>query len=128
VAGYPTAAVMDLATTKDITLMDFDTVFMQKLNAVHPYLVPSFIPAGTYNKADKDIKTPAVMAILITHDKVPDDAIYRFTKALFENLEGVHASHAKGKEINLNTALVGLTAPLHPGAVKYYKEKGVKVE
>ncbi len=128
VAGYPTASVMDLATTKQITLLDFDDAFMKKLVAAHPYFVPSIVPANTYSKIDRDIKTPAVMAILITHDKVSDDVIYRFTKAMFENLDAVHAAHAKGKEINLKTALDGLTVPLHPGAAKYYREKGMSVK
>lgn len=122
VAGYPTASVMDLATTKDITLVDFDEAFLEKLSKEHPYFVASKIPGGTYRGMDTDIKTPQVMAILVTHDKVPDDVIYDFTKAMFENIKDVHASHAKGKEITLETALEGLTLPLHPGAEKYYKE------
>ena len=128
VAGYPTASVMDLALTKDITLMDFSDDFLKALAKEHPYFVPSIIPAKTYNKVDKDIKTPAVMAILVTHDKVPDDVIYQFTKAMFTNIADIHASHAKGREINLDSALDGLTAPLHPGAAKYYKEMGIKVD
>ena len=129
VAGYPTASVMDLALTKDITLMDFDKAFLEKLSEEHPYFVPSVIPANTYSKITKDINTPAVMAILVTHDAVSEDIIYQFTKAMFENIAAIHASHAKGKEINLETALNGLgSVPLHPGAAKYYKEKGLKVD
>ena len=128
VAGYPTASVMDLAMSKNITLLDFGDDFMKKLAAAHPYFVPSVIPANTYNRVDKDVKTPAVMAILITHDKVSEDVIYRFTKAMFENLGDIHLSHAKGKEINLDSALDGLTVPLHPGAAKFYKEKGMAVQ
>ncbi|CAK7032989.1 MAG: hypothetical protein DELT_00438 [Desulfovibrio sp.] len=128
VAGFPTASVMDLALTKDITLMDFSDEFLAELAKAHPYFVPSEIPAGTYHKIDKTVKTPAVMAILVTHDKTPEDVIYKFTKAMFENIDAIHASHAKGKEINLKTALDGLTVPLHPGAAKYYKEKGLDVK
>lgn len=128
VAGYPTASVMDLATTKDISLLSFDDETMAKLVKEHPYFVPSVVPGGTYSKIDNDVKTPAVMAILITNDKVADDVVYRFTKAMFENIETIHNAHAKGKEINLETALDGLTVPLHPGAAKYFKEKGLKVE
>lgn len=128
VAGFPTASVMDLALTKDITLMDFSDDFLKALAKAHPYFVPSIIPANTYSKMGKDIKTPAVMAILVTHDKMADDVVYKFTKALFDNIDTVHASHAKGKEINLKTALDGLTVPLHPGAAKYFKEKGLDVK
>lgn len=128
VAGYPTASIMDLATSKDVTLVSFDDAYLQKLVKEHPYFVVSTIPAGTYKGIDKDIKTPAVKAVLLTHDGVSDDVIYAFTKGMFENLDTIHASHAKGKEITLETALDGLTVPLHPGAARYFKEKGMKVE
>ncbi len=128
VAGYPTASVMDLSTTKDISLMSFSDDFLAKLAKEHPYFVPSTIPAGTYRGVDNETKTPAVMAILVTHDQVPEDVIYNFTKAMYENIADVHASHAMAKEIKLETALSGLTAPLHPGAAKFYKEKGMQVD
>lgn len=125
VAGYPVAAIMDLTTTKDVELLNFDDAFLAKLNKEYPFLVKSIIPGKTYRGIDKDIATPAVMAILITHDAVSEEDVYNFTKAMFDNIGDIHASHAKGKEINLKTALEGLTAPLHPGAAKYYKEKGM---
>ncbi|MDR2934776.1 MAG: TAXI family TRAP transporter solute-binding subunit [Candidatus Adiutrix sp.] len=127
VAGYPTASIMDLANTKDVTLVSFDSGFMATLAKAHPYFVPDSIPAGTYQGMDKETLTPAVMALLVTHDQVSEEVIYKFTKALFENLETVHAAHAKAKEITLETALTGLTVPLHPGAAKYYQEKGLKL-
>ncbi|MDR3331514.1 MAG: TAXI family TRAP transporter solute-binding subunit [Synergistaceae bacterium] len=127
VSGYPTASVMDLATTKDITLLSFDPAFLEKLKQEHPYFVPSSIPAGTYRGVDNEIITPAVIAILVTHEDVPEDIIYNFTKAMFTNIDDIHASHAKGREISLETALEGLTVPLHPGAAKFYKESGLKV-
>ena len=128
VAGFPTASIMDLATTKPITLVSFDNEFLKKLNKEHPFFVASKIPAKTYKGIDNDVQTPAVMAILVTSDRVPDEVIYKFTKAMFENIKDVHAAHAKAKEITLKTALDGLTVPLHPGAAKYYKEKGMKVK
>lgn len=125
VAGYPVAAIMDLTTTKDVGLLSFSDEFVAKLNKAYPFLVKSVIPGKTYRGIDKDTTTPAVMAILITNDSVPESDVYNFTKAMFDNIADVHASHAKGKEINLKTALEGLTAPLHPGAAKFYKEKGM---
>lgn len=125
VAGYPVAAIMDLTTTKDVDLLSFDDAFLKKLNKEYPFLVKSVIPGKTYRGIDKDTVTPAVMAILITYDEVPEADVYEFTKAMFDGIADIHASHAKGKEINLKTALEGLTAPLHPGAAKFYKEKGM---
>ncbi|GHV54460.1 C4-dicarboxylate ABC transporter substrate-binding protein [Deltaproteobacteria bacterium] len=128
VAGYPTASVMDLALTKDISLLNFEDKTLADLSKAHPYLVASTIPGKTYKGVDNAVKTPAVMAILVTHDKMADDVIYNFTKAMFENIADIHAAHAKGKEINLATALDGLTAPLHPGAAKFFKEKGMAMK
>ena len=126
VAGYPTAALMDLTTTKkNVTLFSFDDAFLAKLHKQYPFFMASTIPANTYAGITKTVKTPAVMAILITHADVPEKDIYNFVTSMFANLKDVQAAHAKGKEITLKGALDGLTAPLHPGAAKFYKEKGL---
>ena len=125
VAGYPTAAIMDLTTTKDVDLLNFDKAFLDKLHKQYPFFVASKIPGKTDKGIDKDVMTPAVMAILITHEDVPEQQIYDFVSAMFKNLDDIAAVHAKGKEITLKGALDGLTAPLHPGAAKFYKEKGL---
>lgn len=125
VAGYPTASIMDLTTTKEVGLLSFDDGMLAKLQKEYPYFVPSVVPANTYKGITEEAKTPAVMAILVTNDSVPDEQIYQFLTAMFDNLADVAAVHAKGKEISLEGALNGLTAPLHPGAEKFYKEKGV---
>lgn len=127
VAGYPTASIMDLATTKDISLVSFDDETLKKLSEAHPYFVAGEIPGGTYRGIDQPTKTPAVMALLVTHADVPEEIIYDFTKAMFENIEDVRLSHAQGRAIDLSSALDGLTAPLHPGAAKYYTEKGMDI-
>ena len=127
VAGFPTASIMDLTTTKDVGLLSFSDDFLAQLNKTHPYFVASVIPAKTYRGIDQDTKTPAVVAMLVTHDKVPENVIYEFVKNMFENLETIHASHATAKQITLDKALDGVTVPVHPGAAKYYKEKGIAV-
>ena len=125
VAGFPTAAIMDLTTTKDVGLLNFDKAFLDKLHKQYPFFVASKIPGKTYKGIDSDTVTPAVMAILITHADVPEQQIYDFVSSMFKNLDDIAAVHAKGKEITLKGALDGLTAPLHPGAAKFYKEKGL---
>ncbi|MDR0577937.1 MAG: TAXI family TRAP transporter solute-binding subunit [Candidatus Accumulibacter sp.] len=127
VAGFPTASVMDLTTTKDVGLLSFSDEFLAQLTKTYPYFVASLIPAKTYRGVDQDTKTPAVVAMLVTHDKVPDNVIYEFVKGMYENLATIHASHATAKQITLDSALKGITVPVHPGAAKYYKEKGIAV-
>ena len=125
VAGFPTAAIMDLTTTKDVELLNFSDDILKKLHKAYPFFVKSTIPANTYKGITKATNTPAVMAILITNESVSSEEVYDFLTAMFANLKDIAAVHAKGKEITLKSALDGLTAPLHPGAAKFYKEKGI---
>ncbi len=125
VAGYPTASIMDLTTTKDVTLLSFDDEMLATLQKEYPFFVPSTVPANTYSGITTETKTPAVMAILITNDSVPEEQVYEFLTAMYGNLADIAAVHAKGKEITLEGALNGLTCPLHPGAEKFFKEKGI---
>jgi len=127
VAGYPTAAVMDLATTKEITLVNFDKATLEKLQKDSPFFVPSVIPANTYKGVTTDTNTPAVMAILVVDAKVPDKVVYDFTKAFWTHIAEIQSVHAKAKLITPKTAMDGITVPVHPGAAKYYKEAKIKV-
>ncbi len=125
VAGFPTASVMDLMTTKsNITLLSFDDAFLAKLQEAYPFMVPSVIPADTY-KGVGEIKTPAITSFLVTYEDADDDMIYNFLEALYEHIDIVQNSHAKGKEITLETATQGLTIPLHPAAEKFFRDKGL---
>lgn len=125
VAGYPTAAIVDLFTTKKVSLLNFEEAFLDELHDKYPFFVVSKIPGKTYEGIENDTFTPAVMATLITHADVPEQQIYDFVSSMFNNLDDIAAVHAKGKEITLEGALDGLTAPLHPGAERFYKEKGL---
>lgn len=126
-AGYPTAAVMALAAQKDIDLVAFDEELLNKLVKKFPYFTKDVIPAGTYNGVDHDTPTPAVMAILVCDATMGDDLVYNITKAIFDNLDELRPVHDKAKLISLESGLKGASIALHPGAAKYFKEKGMKV-
>jgi len=70
------------------------------------------------------VKTIAVNAVLIASSDLKEDLVYKMTKALFDNQAELAAGHAKGKELSLKVAVAGVSIPFHPGAVKYFKEKG----
>ena len=127
VAGYPTSSVIDLAATHDIDLVSFNDDFMSRLTAEYPYFIKDVIPAGTYRGVDRDVVTPAVMAMLICEAGLPDEVVYRFTKALWENIADLHRVHPKATLITLETALDGVSVSVHPGAAKFYSEKGITV-
>ncbi len=83
------------------------------------------MPANSYKGQTAPVDTLAVMAVWSTHAAVPDDVAYEVTKALFENVKIMGQVHVQGKNISLDTAMAVGTAPIHPGAMKYYKEKGI---
>ena len=128
VAGAPTTAVVDLATVKDISLVQLDEEHIEKLQSKYDFYTSTVIPAGTYSGVDEDALTVSVRATLIASNEVDEDAIYDFVKAMFDNKDALVAGHAKFEFLNLEDAVKGITVPFHPGAAKYYAEQGITVE
>ena len=87
--------------------------------------MPASIPAGTYTGQDAAVPTASVVNYLVTQEGVSDDLAYAMTKAVYENVATLTAAHSAAKAISLDTALSGLPVPLHPGAARYFKEKGL---
>ncbi|HSO05930.1 MAG TPA: TAXI family TRAP transporter solute-binding subunit, partial [Pelomicrobium sp.] len=90
-----------------------------------PPFISATIPAGTYTGQDTDVQTVAIVNFLITHKDVSDEVAYQMTKQLFENLPEMVAAHKAATAIKLENATAGMPVPLHPGAARYYKEKGL---
>jgi TRAP transporter TAXI family solute receptor len=125
-AGIPNAAIMDVAVMQSIRILSIQDAKIAQLTKKYPFLSPVVIPANTYKNQSSQVKTVAVAAVLIASSELKEDVVYKLTKALFENQPELAASHAKGKELSLKTAATGVSIPFHPGAIKYYKEKGVR--
>ena len=123
--GVPTSAIMDVATQRDIRILPIDDTMLSVMTNKYPFLSAAVIPANSYKGVTSDVKTAAVNAVLIAHPKLSEAVVYSLTKALFENQADLAAAHAKGKVLSLRDAATGVSIPLHPGAAKYYKEKGV---
>ncbi len=123
--GVPTSAIMDVATQREIKIVPIEDTMISIMTTKYPFLTGATIPANAYRGVTSPVKTVAVNAVLIAHPKVPEAVVYNMTKALFENQAELAATHVKGKELDLNKAATGVSIPLHPGALKYYKEKGV---
>jgi TRAP transporter TAXI family solute receptor len=83
------------------------------------------IPKGTYNGQTADVPTAIVRNYLVTRSGLSADTVYAMTKALFEHLPELAAAHSAAKGIQLQHALEGMPIALHPGAERYYKEKGL---
>ena len=121
-AGLGVSSIKDLATSVAIQMVAVPEDVVTKLGA--PYIAAT-IPAGTYQGQDADVPTVAVVNFLITHSDVSDETAYQMTKQLFENLPEMEAAHKAAAQIKLENALKGMPVPLHPGAERYYKEKGM---
>ncbi len=128
VAGAPTTAVVDLATTKDVTLVQLDEEHIAALQEKYDFYTSTVIPAGTYNGISEDATTVSVRATLIASNNVSEDAVYELLKAMFDNKDDLVAGHAKFEFLNLEDAVKGISVPFHPGAAKYYEEQGITVE
>ena len=93
-----------------------------------PYYTVYKIAADTYNGQSADVNTIAVKATLIVSADIDETTVYNITKAIYDNAGAISAEHAKGKELTIENATTGMTAPFHKGAAKYFAEKGVTVE
>ncbi|MBQ7585493.1 MAG: TAXI family TRAP transporter solute-binding subunit [Desulfovibrionaceae bacterium] len=124
--GTPNPAIQDITTAQQVRFIPLEGADIDKVVKQFPYLVKDAIPAGTYKGQDKPIPTLSVQAILIVSDKMSDEVAYNLTKSLFENVPELAKAHNKASEISLKHAFDGITIPFHPGAEKYFKEKGLK--
>jgi len=121
-AGLGVASLKDLSTSTDINVVAVPYELVEKMG---PPFIPVIIPANTYAGQDKDVPTAAVVNYLVTSSNVSDDIAYRMTKLIFESLGELANAHVAGKEIKLEHAAEGSPVPLHPGAIRYYREKGL---
>lgn len=123
--GHPSANIQDPTTTCAAKLVPLTGEVVDKLVADNPYYAKATIPGGLYNNNPEDTETFGVLATLVTSASVPEESVYALTKAVFENFDEFKSLHPAFA--NLEPAKMikdGLSAPLHPGAEKYYKEKG----
>jgi TRAP transporter TAXI family solute receptor len=124
-AGVPTSAVTDFAQSHALKVIPLSGPEIAELRRQQPYYAEVPLPANTYKGQTAAVPTLAVMAVWATHDAVPENVAYEVTKALYENTAIMGQVHVQGKNIQLATATAVGTAPMHPGALRYLKEKGV---
>lgn len=126
VAGAPTTAVTDLATTKDVYLVSLDDEHVDQLLAKCPYYTKVTIGKDIYG-LDSDTVTVAVGAVILARDDVSEDAIYALVADIFDNAASLTDTHAKYAEISTEYGASIPSVPYHPGAAKYFAEKGFEL-
>ncbi len=123
--GHPAAAITEAATTCDVEIVSVSGEPIEKLVSDNPYYRVATIPGGMYRGTDNDVTTFGVGATFISSSDVSDEVVYTVVKAVFDNFDAfkkLHPAFANLKEEEMIKD--GLSAPLHPGAVKYYTERG----
>lgn len=129
-AGAPVSAVTKLMAAMGadaVTVLDFTDEQMTKADSGMDLWTRYVIPAGTYPGQEKDINTIAQPNFLSVRADVDEDAVYQMTKTIYENLPFLNAIHSATKVMAIEKAIAGLPLPLHPGALKYYQEVGLKI-
>ena len=123
--GLGSAVVVDLFISGKVVLVPIDHVPAEALKQAYPFYTLERIPANTYQGQERETLTPAVLAMMVARRDLPDDLVYKFTKAIFDDLAQFHSAHAAAKSLTLPTAQNGMPVPLHPGAERFYREKGM---
>jgi uncharacterized protein len=122
-AGLGVDSIRQLGTSVPIRLLEIPKEVVAKINDAA--IVPSIIPARTYEGQTADIATAAIVNFLVTRADVSADTVYAMTRAIFNNLTQLVQTHPAASGISLKDATVGMPLPLHPGAERYYREVGI---
>jgi len=124
--GHPSGSIQEATTACDSVLVEVSGEAVDKLVADNPYYRTATIPGGMYRGNDEDTQTFGVGATFVTSATVPEDVVYEVTKAVFENMDQFRGLHPAFADLDpKQMANDGLSAPLHDGAAKYFKEAGL---
>ena len=128
-AGAPVSSITQAyAMLGDrLTILNWTQKTLDKLNAKYPLWDWYDFPPGTYPNQTKLIRTIGSPNVLVTRSDIPEDVVYNVTKVIWENLATLQEIHGATKDMRLEIAIDGLGAPLHPGAIRYYREVGLAI-
>ena len=128
VAGPPTPAIIDLALTREVVILNIADDNINRLVQQYPFYTRLSIPANSYNRQTTPVQTVAVKATFVVANALREDTVYNMTKTLFEEKAAIAQGHARGNNIDLQFASSDMSVPFHPGAARYYREKGINVQ
>jgi hypothetical protein len=127
ISGLPWGSLTEMEVLQEMSVFALSKQQMEQCVAKYPYLSPGVIPKGTY-KANKeeDLHTVTMWNFMVVHKDAPDDFIYEVVKKTFENVDILVAAHPSASEVKIESIRYS-PIPLHTGAVKFYKEKGIQI-
>lgn len=123
--SFPLPPVIKLNAQRDVKLIPVPDDFFAELQAKYPPYFRLTIPGGTYEDVPADTVSYGLANGLVISADISEERVYNMTKAIFENLEGLAGVHPAFGKVSKETVLNGFGAPLHPGALRYYREIGV---
>lgn len=122
-AGLGVASLRDLSNSVEINVVEVPADIIEKIGA--PYAT-AVIPADTYTGQDQDVATASVINYLIVRPDLDEEVVYQMTKRLYDNLDQLAAAHSAARMITLDENTIVSPTPIHPGAMRYFTEKGIK--
>jgi TRAP transporter TAXI family solute receptor len=122
-AGYPTAAIRELAAQREVVIVPIPSVTADRIIAKYPFYAKQVIARDAYPRQTTEVPTIAVKAMLVVPASMSEQLVYDLTKALYTNLDRLALAHAVGKAISRETADEGMPIPMHPGAVRFFQGK-----
>ena len=125
VVGHPNASIKEASTACDTVLVTVDGKTVESLIADNPYYADAMVPGDMYRGSDNDTMTFGVKASFVSSTDVPEEAVYQLVKAVFENMDAFRKLHPAFAHLKKADMLKGNSAPLHAGAVRYFKEAGL---
>ena len=125
--GAPFPAAKELEAKEPLNFISLSAPEIDLVRKAMPELTPSIIAAATYSSLDKDYSTIGVYNFAVGRSDLPDDLVYRLVKAIFENQPTLFKAHSAAAETIPQNVLKDTFLPLHPGALRYYREIGIKI-
>jgi len=129
-SGIPVSTVRDAYNSlgaNNITILEFSDDDIEKIKSTYSIWSRFVIPSGTYPGQNRDISTISQPNLLVVNKDTPEETVYQLTKTIYENLPFLNIVHKSTSNMSLKKAVEGLPMPLHPGAVRYYREMGLSI-
>lgn len=123
----PASSIMDLATVRDIVIISFSDEDLKKICEAYPFYSPIVLPPGTYRGVDYPVKNPSVWNTMVCNADLDEELVYKLVKAVFEHRDYLEKIHPFARYTTPENTLKACPIPLHPGAIKYFEELGLKV-
>lgn len=124
--GIPVGSVTDLAMNHDVKFIDYTEEQLDIVKTKYPFLVPSIIPANTYKGQAEDVNTVEFWNMIICHKDLDDDLAYKICEESFKNIDYFLNAHASARDMKMEN-FVNSPIPMHPGAVRFFKDKGFEI-